>query len=81
VRSSSRVKGQFKERSSSSSEKAVQVAVQEPSQPSCLVGLGRRVGLIGPRGIQGTTSVKQKLLKKLIEVNNPCCQRNCSKCL
>jgi hypothetical protein len=49
-RNSSRVKGQFKSRSSSSSEKAVRVGVQEPSQPSRLVGLGRRVGPVGPRG-------------------------------
>jgi hypothetical protein len=50
-------------RSSSSSEKAVGVEVQEPSQSSRLVGPGRSVGLVGPRGIQGTVSAKQKLLK------------------
>jgi hypothetical protein len=30
-------------------------------------------------GIQGTTSAKQKPLKKLIQVNFLCCQRNCFK--
>jgi hypothetical protein len=44
---SSNVKGQFKVKSSSSSEKAVLVGVQEPNQPSHLVGPGRRVGLVG----------------------------------
>jgi hypothetical protein len=76
-RSSSIVKGQFKGRSSSSLEKAVQVGVQEPSQPSRLVGPGRGVGPVGPRGIQGTASAKQKLLMKLIQVNYLCCWRNC----
>jgi hypothetical protein len=47
-RSSSRVKGQFKARSNSSSEEAVQVGVQEPSQRSLLVGPGRRGGPVGP---------------------------------
>jgi hypothetical protein len=46
VRSSYRVKGQF--RLNTSSEKAVQ-DVQEPSQPNPLVGPGRRVGAVGPR--------------------------------
>jgi hypothetical protein len=32
-----------------------------------MVGPGRKVGPVGPRGIQGTTSAKQKLLKKLIQ--------------
>jgi hypothetical protein len=49
MRSSSRVKGQFKGRSNFSSEKAVQVGVQEPSQHSPLVGPGR-VGPVGPKG-------------------------------
>jgi hypothetical protein len=66
VRSSSTVKGQFNGKFSSSSEKAVRVGVQEPSQPSLLLRPGRRVGSVGPRGIQGTASAKQKLLKKLI---------------
>jgi hypothetical protein len=34
-----------------------------------------------PDGIQGTTSSKQTLLKKLIQVNYLCCRRNCSKWL
>jgi thymidylate synthase ThyX len=51
VRSSSRVKKQFKGRSSSSSEKAVQVGVQEAREPSCLVGPERRAGPVGPRGM------------------------------
>jgi hypothetical protein len=33
---------------------------------SCLVGPVRRVGPVGPRGIQGITSAKRGLLKKLI---------------
>jgi hypothetical protein len=77
VRSSSRVKGLIKGRSSSSSEKAVRVGVEEPSQPSCLVGPGRGGGAVGPRGIHGTTSAKKKLLKKLIQVNYLFCRRNC----
>jgi hypothetical protein len=52
VRSSLRVKRQFKGRSSSSSEKAVPVGVLEPSQPIRLVGPERRVGPVGPRGLQ-----------------------------
>jgi hypothetical protein len=44
---SSRVKGQFTGRSSSSSEKAVRVGVQEPSQPKRFVGPGRRVSPVG----------------------------------
>jgi hypothetical protein len=48
VRSSSRVKGQFKGRSSSSSEKAVPVGFQERRQPSRWVRPGRRVGPVGP---------------------------------
>jgi hypothetical protein len=45
-------KKQFTGRSSSSSEKAVQVGVQEPSQPSHLVGPGRRVGQLVPEGFK-----------------------------
>jgi hypothetical protein len=63
------VQEEFKGRSSSSSEKAVRVGVQEPSPPSRLVAPGRRIGPVGPRGIQGTASAKQKPLKKLIQVN------------
>jgi hypothetical protein len=76
VRSSSRVKGQFKVRSSSSSEKAVRVGVLEPSQPSHLAGPGRRDGPVGPREILGTTSAVKEtassdcnLLWLVIEVN------------
>jgi hypothetical protein len=65
VRSISTAKEQFKGRSSSSSEEAVRVGVQEPSQPRHLVGPGRGVGPVGPKGIQGTTSSRQKLLKKM----------------
>jgi hypothetical protein len=60
VRSSSRVKGQFKDRSSSSSEKAVRVGVQERSQPSRLVEAGRRFGPFGPREIHGTTGAVEE---------------------
>jgi hypothetical protein len=67
------VKGQFKGRSSSSSEKAVQVGVQVSSQSSRLVGPGRRVSAVGPRRMQGTASARQKLLKKMIQVNYLCC--------
>jgi hypothetical protein len=69
VRSSSRFKGQFTGRSSSGSEKAVRVGVQEPREPSCFGGPGRSVRPVGFRGMQGTADAKQKLLKKLILVN------------
>jgi hypothetical protein len=73
VRSSSRFEGQLKGRSSFSSVTAIQFGVQEHSQPSHLVGPGRRVDPVGPRGIQGTTGATQNLLKKLIQVNYECC--------
>jgi hypothetical protein len=82
VRSSSRLKGQFKGRLNSSSEKTVPVGVLEPSQPIRLVGPGRRVGPVGLRGVQGTASVKQKesdpselsvLLKEFFQVIVICC--------
>jgi hypothetical protein len=79
VRSSSGVKGHFKVRSSSSSEKAGRVGAEELRQSSRLVGPGRRVGPVGLRGVQGTTSAKQTLLKKLIQVNCVRCRGNCFK--
>jgi hypothetical protein len=60
VRSSSRVQEQFKGRSISSSEKAARVEVQESSQPSRLVGPGRRVGPVDPRGVQGAISAVEE---------------------
>jgi hypothetical protein len=53
--------GHFKGRSSSSSEKAVRVGVEEPSQPSRLVGI-RRVDPLGPRGIQGAISAVKEIV-------------------
>jgi hypothetical protein len=73
VRSSSRVRWEFKGRSSSSSEKGIRVGILEPSQPSRLAGPGRRVGPVGPSGIQGIASGKLILLKKLIQVNYLSC--------
>jgi hypothetical protein len=59
VRSISTLKGQFKGRSSSGSEKAVRVEVQESSQPSRLVGPRRGAGPVGPRGIQGESVIRR----------------------
>jgi hypothetical protein len=74
VRSSSRVKGQFKDRLFpvvSSSEKAVRVGVLEPGiavWPDQEEELVQLVQLV-PDGFQGSISDKQKLSKKLIQVN------------
>jgi hypothetical protein len=70
VRSSSRVKEQFKGRSSSSSE------------GNCCCSLASLAGCLDQeeefdqfvtRGIQGTINTNQKLLKNLIQVNYQCC--------
>jgi hypothetical protein len=73
VRCISRIKGQFKGRSSSSSEKAVRVGILEPSEPSRLVRLGGRVGPVTPSGTRGTASARQQLLNKLFRVIVICC--------
>jgi hypothetical protein len=56
----------LKQESSSSSEKTVPVGVLEPSQPTRLVGPGRGVGPVGPRGIQGATGAKQTLVEETV---------------
>jgi hypothetical protein len=49
---------------------------QGHSQPNRLSGHGGRAVPVIAREVQGTTSAKQRLLNKLIQVNYQCCRRN-----